>query len=303
MMRYLRLGASLYVPATRDDLEAVGNGEKYQRLRSVIFCTEDAVRGDDVPRALRRLAAALPRLEPSGKVLRFVRVRNPAVLGTVLGMAGAEQLDGFVLPKVGASTLHDYLGRLSEADPFEVMVTLETAEVFDVVRMAALRDLLCREGCRGRVLSLRVGGNDLFNVLGMRRPRGRTVYGTPLAHLIAQLVGIFRPAGFNLAGPVYEYLDRPDVLRREARRDLTYGLFGKAAIHPEQVPVIEACYRVRADELEAAERLLSESAPAVFRHNGAMCEPATHRAWAAAVVERARLYGVTRGPSKNNLRV
>jgi citrate lyase beta subunit len=95
---------------------------------------------------------------------------------------------------------------------------------------------------------------------------------------------------------VFELLDRPRLLAREVRRDLACGLFGKTAVHPAQVPVIEACYAVRAEELEAAERILDASAPAVFRLHGAMCEPATHRGWATAVRERARLYGVTAGP-------
>ena len=106
----------------------------------------------------------------------------------------------------------------------------------------------------------------------------------------------FRPHGFNLTGPVYEYLGRAKALAREVSRDLAAGLFGKSAIHPDQVPIIEAEYRVAADELQAAERIAADGAPPVFRLHGAMCEPATHRRWADAILERARLYGVTCGP-------
>jgi citrate lyase beta subunit len=172
------------------------------------------------------------------------------------------------------------------------MVTLETADVFDPAEMAALRALLLRERCRRQVLSLRVGGNDLLQLLGLRRPRGRSIYATPLGPLIAQLVTTFRPHGLNLTGPVFEYLDSSDLLARETRKDLAHGLFGKSAIHPEQVPIIEAQYRVRAADLHAAERVLADEAPPVFRLQGAMCEPATHRRWAEAIHERAQLYGV-----------
>jgi citrate lyase beta subunit len=291
MTRYLQLGASLYVPATRDDLVSIGNREKFPALRSVIFCTEDAVRGDDVPQALANLAAALPRFEPVG-LLRYVRARNPAVLRSLLGMTGVGRLDGFVLPKVTAANLDDYFRAFAEADPFEVMVTLETGEVFDAARMAELRDLLCREAYRRRILSLRVGGNDLFNLLGLRRPRARSIYATPLRLTIASLVTTFRPHGFNLAAPVFEYLDRDDVLAREVRQDLEMGLFGKTAIHPRQVPLIEAGYRVGPADLETAERVLAWDAPPVFRLHDAMCELATHRTWAVLTRERARLYGI-----------
>lgn len=291
MLTYLRLGASLYVPATRGQLAAIGNQEKYPGLRSVIFCTEDSVRPEDLGLALDNLAAALRRLEPR-PLLRFVRPRCPAVLREVVRMEGSGQLTGFVLPKVTRHNLDEYLAAFRTDDHFRIMPTLETAEVFDDDEMAALCRLLSREPVRGRVLSLRIGGNDLLQVLGMRRPRGRTAYATPLGPLIARLVATFRPRGFNLTGPVFEGLDRPRLLAREVRRDLGHGLFGKAAIHPAQVPVIEAQYRVVVRDLDDAERVLANDAPAVFRLHGTMCEPATHRGWAELVVARARLYGV-----------
>jgi citrate lyase beta subunit len=208
-------------------------------------------------------------------------------------MDGIERVTGFVLPKVTRHNLDDYLTAFDPSDPHEILPTLETPEVFDPAEMRALRDLLVREPCRRRVLSLRIGGNDLMHLLGLRRPRARTMYATPLGMTIAQLVTTFRPHGFNLTAPVFEFLDRPDVLGREVRADLAHGLFGKTAIHPEQVAVIEAHYRVSPRDLATAERILEPGAPAVFRFHDAMCEPATHRAWATLVCERARLYGVT----------
>jgi citrate lyase beta subunit len=295
MMQALSLGASLYVPATRPDLVAIGNRVKYPALRSVIYCTEDAVHADELARALDQLAAALPRLEPS-PLRRFVRVRNPAVLRAVLGMDGAGQLAGFVLPKITSRNLAEYLALLEPAETFALMPTLETAEVFDPAEMMTLRTLLLAERCRHRVLSLRIGGNDLLHLLGLRRPADRTLYATPLGSIIGQLVTLFRPHGLNLTGPVFEYLDHPALLARETRRDLACGLFGKSAVHPEQVPVIEAEYRVHAPELDAARRILETDAPPVFRLHGAMCEPTTHRTWAELICTRAELYGVRPEP-------
>src|SRR5262249_53219100 len=147
----------------------------------------------------------------------------PAVLRSVLQMSGVERLTGFVLPKVTRHNLQDYFELFTPRDPFDVMLTLETVEVFDAAEMAALRNQLLRDGYRQRILSLRIGGNDLFNLLGLRRPRQRTVYQTPLGAIIAQLVTTFRPHGFNLTGPVFEYLDEDRVLRREVKADLMHG--------------------------------------------------------------------------------
>jgi citrate lyase beta subunit len=296
MMRSLELGASLYVPATRLDLAAIGNRAKYPGLRSVIFCTEDAIGPDELPQALNHLESALRRFEPT-PLLRFVRPRNPSVLRHLVQMEGAHRLAGFVLPKVTRHNLDDYWAVLPPDRPYETMLTLETAEVFDPAEMAALRQRLLEERPRGRILSLRIGGNDLLQLLGLRRPRHRSIYATPLGPLITQLVTIFRPRGFNLTGPVFEFLDRKDLLARETRTDLAHGLFGKSAIHPEQLPVIEAQYRVSARDLESAERILAAAAPPVFRLHEAMCEPATHHVWARQIVERARLYGVRNAPT------
>lgn len=290
-MRFVQLGASLYVPATRPDLAAIGSLQKYPHLRSVIFCTEDSIHEAELGQALDNLARTLPVLDMV-PLLRFVRVRNPRVLRVLLQMPCIHHLAGFVLPKVTRDNVEEYFGLFRPEDPFDVMLTLETPEAFDPAQMMALREVLLQERLRRRILSLRIGGNDLLNLLGLRRPRRRTVYATPVRGAIDQLVTLFRPLGFNLTGPVYDYLDNDDLLCREARADLAHGLFGKTAIHPRQVPLIDAQYRVSVAELRMAERILSQSAPAVFRYQHAMCEPATHSAWARLIRERAAVYGV-----------
>jgi citrate lyase beta subunit len=291
MTRFLHLGASLYVPATRPDLAAIANRHRYPFLRSVIFCTEDAIRREDVPRALKNLQELLRQLDPVG-LFRFVRVCSPAILKALLGLTGVDRLNGFVLPKCTRQNLGQYLSAFPGRHSFDLMPTLETVEAFDPVEMAALRNELLQHPQHERILSLRIGGNDLFGLLGMRRPRSVSVHRTLLGTVIAQLVTTFRPYGFNLTGPVFEYLDREDLLAEEVRGDLAQGLFGKAAIHPCQVPLIEAQYRVRSSDLHMAEQTLKESAPPVFRLHNAMCEPATHCRWAALIRERASIYGV-----------
>jgi citrate lyase beta subunit len=224
--------------------------------------------------------------------LRFVRVRSPAVLRRVLQMDGAHHLTGFVFPKATRRNLDEYLTALSPADPFRVMLILETADVFDSAEMSALRARLLEDSCRHRILSLRIGGNDLLQFLGLRRPRRRSIYATPLGPLIHQLIATFRPVGFNLTGPVFEWLDRDKLLASETRRDVAAGLFGKSAIHPDQIPIIESAYQVNMRDLHTAEKILAANAASVFRFDGAMCEPATHRTWATLTLERARIFGV-----------
>lgn len=46
-----------------------------------------------------------------------------------------------------------------------MMPTLETEEVYDVIKMQALANELSSHDCRDRIIALRIGGNDLMNVV------------------------------------------------------------------------------------------------------------------------------------------
>lgn len=289
-----QLGASLYTPATRPDLVALGSG-KVAGLSSLIYCTEDAVREQDVPLALDNLRAALPQLPLTGGPLRFIRARNPDVLAQLLTL-NLNAVTGFVLPKIHDGNLAEYMRVLERSgqDHLKVMPTLETREALSETRMTLLRDLIFMEGWPGRVLSLRVGGNDLMHALGVRRVPGRTLYEGPLERVMGMLVGVFRPYGLSLSSPVYEVYSDPGTLAREVAQDLEYGLCGKTIIHPAQLPTVLEGYRVPETELLEARAILAPDAPAVFSMHGRMCEPATHSRWAQDILARAELYGVRR---------
>lgn len=285
------LGASLYIPATHSDVPRVCAAEKLTQVRSIIFCTEDSVLEKDVPAALANLAQALPSLCRSPQRKRFVRVRSVDVLRDVLQLAGIDRVDGFVLPKVTAENLPHYMDLLA-GTAHVVMPTLESREVFSDHEMGRLLAVLDSPAVRDRILALRIGGNDLLNLIGLRRQRGRTIYETPIGPVIARLVTTFRPFGFRLSAPVFEYLDDHDTLDREVQQDLLHGLTGKTAIHPEQIGHIERHYRVRGIDISAAQQILDVDARSVFRFDNAMCEPATHRNWALSVMNAARHFGM-----------
>ncbi|MGQ0698690.1 MAG: HpcH/HpaI aldolase/citrate lyase family protein [Panacagrimonas sp.] len=281
------LGASLYVPATHPRLEQVLDG-RASAARSVIACTEDAVAEADVGAALTHLRRVLRNLPPRTRApLRFVRVRSPEVLIELLAMPGVDRLHGVVVPKADRSTLPPYLRALDGHD-LMMMPTLETLSVFDPAEMVALRRLLSKPAVRERCLALRIGGNDLLCLMGMRRPRTCTLYETPMGALIASLVLTFRPHGFALTAPVFEYLDEPALLLAETRRDRQMGLTGKSAIHPDQIKTIEAGLSLCDRDLAAAHAVLNDGAPAVFKFDGAMMETAVHRRWATQVVAGSR---------------
>lgn len=290
-MDFLKLGATLYMPATRPDLVAIANEQKYRNLKSVVFCTEDAIAEQDLPEALDNLYQSLHRFQRAD-LFRFIRPRNPQVLKKILDIPAIGHVDGFVLPKVTLENLGIYFGILERHERFKVMITLETEEVFNPYELYRMSDALSAPVYRERILTIRIGGLDLLNILGIRRSCDQTIYDTPIGHCIRQLVTTFKPIGFNLSAPAYECLDNNRMLRQEVELDLSNGLFGKTAIHPQQVDVIQGTYRVRKEDLNMARAILDPSYPAVFRMHNSMCEKATHGNWAQGIIERARSYGI-----------
>ncbi|UBV44620.1 HpcH/HpaI aldolase/citrate lyase family protein (plasmid) [Deinococcus taeanensis] len=293
------LGASLYAPATRPDLVALGT-TRHPGLGSIIYCTEDAVREEDVGVALATLESALPQLVQQPGPRRFIRARNPAVLRALLAF-DLRGIDGFVLPKIHDRNLGAYMTLLADRPALLVMPTLETREALSEHRMLLLRDLIFQEDWQGRVLCFRIGGNDLMSALGVRRAAGRTLYEGPLERVISMLIGVFKPHGFLLSSPVYEVFDDLATLAREVRQDLEYGLSGKTIIHPVQLATVLEGYRVTENDLAEAHAILAPDAPAVFKMNGRMCEPATHARWAHDIVRRAEQYGTLPAQSSEAL--
>lgn len=283
------LGPALYTPATRPDLVELGT-DRYPGLGSLIYCTEDAIRPEEVSVALAQLAQALPQLVGRPGPHRFVRVRSPAVLQRLLTL-DLRGVRGVVLPKVHGGNLGRYMAMLRSHPHLLVMPTLETREALSEPQMLQLRDLILVEGWHRQIPALRIGGNDLMQLLGVRRAPGRTLYEGPLARVISMLVSVFSPDGLTLSSPVYEVFEDQATLAREVQQDLEHGLSGKTIIHPVQLPTVLQGYRVHESDLEEARAILAADAPAVFAMNGRMCEPATHQRWAREIVTRAAAYG------------
>lgn len=304
------LGASLYMPATRSDIWQVICRDKLTNINSVIICLEDAVSESDVEMALQQLQTLLNRWaeyltaltpnnankldtpQPFERPLVFIRPRHPQMLKQLADFAHIELIDGFVLPKVDMISLSNWrIACQFINDDSLLMPTLETAAVFNPIHNQELAVAL-RKAFDQPIFALRIGGNDLFASLRMRRPHNSSVYNSAIGSLIYQLLGCFVPHGFYLTAPVFEYLDQPTLFMQELTQDVSLGLVGKTVIHPSQIPLVHQAFCVPASVLDEAQAILDSEAKAVFKYNNTMLEPATHRAWAMEVIERSHVFGV-----------
>lgn len=288
----LQLGATLYVPATRPDLIAILLENKIPDLKSVVLCLEDAISEHDVDFALQQLKHVLATLKQQRTIkspLIFIRPRHHHMLEQLLAWQDIDAIEGFVLPKFDLDCFTAYQTALQHAPQFYYMPTLETAQIFDLL---AQRELCQALKTLPSILALRVGGNDLLNVLSLRRPITTTIYETPVGILMGQLCGQFLSHGFALTAPVFEHFSQMDLFQQELSRDVQYGFSGKTIIHPNQIPAVHHAFKVSQNEFKQARAILAEDAKAVFAENGSMLEPATHRNWAKRIQIRAEMYGL-----------
>lgn len=283
MIDYRKLRASLYIPAVHQNLSEILHGAHHAHLQSVIVCTEDAIGECQVEEALKTLRQLLTKLPQTDQLLRFIRPRSPAVLRELLQMPGIDRVHGFVIPKADAETLPEYLLILGSY-PATLMPILETAAVFAIDGVVAIRQYLTQPAVRSRIAAVRIGGNDLLGLLGLKRTPGVSVYETPVGLLIPQLVMAMKPFGFRLTGVACDDFSNPDLLRREARQDRLMGLFGKTAIHPAQIEVIRSAFEISPSDFETAHAVMRMKSQGVFSMKGMMIEPAVHLAWAQEVV-------------------
>lgn len=289
------LGATLYMPATRLDIIDVIFGEKLPELRSLVVCLEDAVSEGDVQAALSNVKNLLAQIHdrggrPTCSPLLFIRPRDSDMAELLNDWSLMTHVDGFVVPKLTLSNLGCWARAVTRQEIL-LMPTLETVEVFNPQSMVELGAALNAE-LKNRILALRIGGNDLMGCLGLRRSAGFTLYDTPMGYTIPMLCGVMGAAGFSLTAPVFEQLTNPEMLEEELKRDIAHGLIGKTAVHPSQISIIHKALCVSVGDLHSARLIVSEAAPAVFKFNGTMCEPATHLKWAQNIIERAKWHGI-----------
>lgn len=277
----------LYVPADRAGVKDFLCGPKPNDSFSIAVCLEDAVRPENRLPAAKTAAEWLVSLAAPRSWRCYLRPPDRELLAYLLDLPGISNIDGFVVPKATVSRLEEW--KVETAGRFPLIPILETR---DVLAPSGRAELVAACVASGALIPrVRIGANDLFSLLGgLRRPRDRTIYETPVGYVIDGLIEAFSDSGVPLSGCVFDRVADLDTLRREVRDDVARGLYSKTALNPEQVSAIVAGYRPEASEVEEAHRILCPDAPAVFLLHGAMHEPACHRAWAENVLQRAAAF-------------
>lgn len=280
------LAPMLYVPGDRPDLEQILGGGRDLGVCSIAICLEDAVRRErrvDAGMDVCRILENLPEISRSV----FIRPADFESLDRLLDHLPVDRIAGLILPKASVASIHQWTER--SYGLHTILPILETREVLDPV---GRRDLAHACAAHPSVIpGARIGANDLFSLLGgLRRPPGRTIYETPVGHVIDGLLETFSASAVRLCAPVSDRISDLAVLLREVEEDIHRGLFAKTSVHPKQVHAIWASYLPAAAEVSEALQILDPDAPAVFGSNGDMLEPACHTEWARGLLRRDAIH-------------
>lgn len=276
----------LYVPGDHPDLERILGGGSDLGVCSLTICLEDAVRRERRAEAAMNVCRILENLRQIPRAV-FIRPADFELLDRLLDHLPVDRIVGFILPKATTTSIHQWTER--SYGLHTIFPILETREALDPV---GRRDLAQACAAHPSVIpGARIGANDLFSLLGgLRRPPGRTIYETPVGHVIDGLLETFSASAVRLCAPVSDRISDLSVLLREVEEDIQRGLFSKTSVHPKQVHAIWACYQPAAAEVSEALQIIDPSAPAVFGSNGDMLEPACHSEWARGLLRRDAIH-------------
>jgi citrate lyase subunit beta/citryl-CoA lyase len=240
----VRLRSLLFVPGDRPERMAKAATLDVDAL---ILDLEDAVAPSSKPRAREAVAACLagPRTMPL-----FVRI-NPLDSGLAEDDLAAildARPDGIMLPKAEGGDSLARLDALLSGDIAILPIASETP--------AAIFTLGTYGGVTPRLCGLTWGAEDLPAAIGAataREPDGS--YTAP--YQLARSLVLFgaHAAGVAAIETVYPDFRDLDGLAAYAARGRRDGFTGMMAIHPAQVPVINAAFTPSPDELAHARRI------------------------------------------------
>lgn len=311
---YYSVGALLYCPANNKTVADSIINERFGKNFSLALCLEDTINDNSVKEAEEILKDTISKIyvERQNKNFFlpkiFIRVRNAEQINRLYNTLDkfSEIIVGFILPKFSISNADIYIDTICKINskrktPFYIMPILESPDIVNLKNRAnilyALKEKL--DKIEDIVLNIRVGGNDLCHIFGFRRKSNETIYeiGT-IANIFSDIVTVFG-IDYVISAPVWEYYNGEnwqEGLEREIKFDKLFGFTGKTVIHPNQIEVLNNCYKVSKKDYDDALSILNWNTNSNSLVSGStskerMNEYKTHYNWAQKIVLLSKVFG------------
>ena len=312
---YYSVGPLLYCPANKSTIAQSIIQEKFGDHFSLALCLEDTINDNFVAEAEQDLLQSLRDIYVAHQDKNFflpkifIRVRNPEQIATLISslMECISIVTGFIIPKFSPQNAGEYIHQIIKANEVsdKKIYVMPIYESFDMIDLRTRYEVLysLKDSLRQveeLVLNIRVGGNDLCHIFGFRRHPDESIHNIkPVSSLFADIVTVYG-TDYVISAPVWEYYGGKDWktgLTAEIQGDKLCGFTGKTVIHPKQIEVVNACYRVSVSDYNDAKSIMewdksSGSFVSGNQDGERMNEYKTHLNWARRILYLAEIYGV-----------
>ena len=222
---------------------------------AIILDLEDSVASESKD-AARQLTAEW--LKAPAKMARFVRI-NALSTGRAaddIAATAPGQPDGYVLPKCESlADIAETAALIAQAGSQAPILIIATETV------RAVRQLMRSDWAHPALGGMAWGAEDLAADLGAMSNRcDDGTWRAPFAMARTCAFLAAKDAGVAAIDGPYTALSDASGLERESRAAFAEGFDGKLAIHPAQVPIINAAFTPSADQIDYAQRVVDAMA-------------------------------------------
>lgn len=229
----------------------------------ILIDLEDAVASDAKIDARNRVAEFLARqgTRPPAPSI-YIRINSLETEWAEADLAAVIPAgpDGIMLPKARSYDDVERLTGILDAEENKAGIRAGRTSILVIAPEVpeAVLNMASFQKCGPRMTGITWGSEDLATSLGARASRDdQSRYRAPmeLARTLCLCAG--SAAGIHAIDTVYPDFRDLDGLKRSAERAAADGFSGKLAIHPDQVPVINAAFTPGDDELARAKQIIA----------------------------------------------
>lgn len=218
------LGATLYIPATKENIHEILLKMKYPALTTVVICLEDAISIEQTSYAIQNLNGFFSKLYKAANENSLVSQELPIILIRIREYAQLEQLlknpflrqfaCGFVLPKYEAEMGIKCLALIDEtnkrfASKLYALPLIESPQVINIqTRLNELKLIKASiDEYKHLILNIRIGGTDFSGIYGLRRSIDFSIYDIlVVSNCISDIINAFNfDNDYIISGPVWEH--------------------------------------------------------------------------------------------------
>ncbi|WDV45598.1 HpcH/HpaI aldolase/citrate lyase family protein [Clostridiaceae bacterium M8S5] len=233
------LGATLYMPATRNSIVKDIKKIIKDGLMTIVLCLEDAIGDNQVKIAEQNLIRTVEeidelvvnnQLDKENIPLLFIRVRSAEQMKSMASMIGdnIDYITGFVFPKFTSKTGEEYFRELKKINEntHNTVYGMPILEGKEIIYVESRKEELAKlsrifENYRELVLNIRIGATDFCSLFGIRRSYDKTIYDIQVIRdCIGDIVNTFTRIEKDLvvSAPVWEYFSSGERLLKPQLR-------------------------------------------------------------------------------------